>query len=78
MVFGKLSDFDGFPPDAILSNLPVCATPSFGPLNICTCIWKFTSVVCSCYSVFYELTFVSVLVLWPLIIVAIFSNQDPN
>jgi len=28
MVFGKLTDFRCFPLDAILSNMPMCATPS--------------------------------------------------
>jgi len=73
MVFGKLTDFGCFPLDA----MPMCATPSSRPLNICGCVRKFTDVVCSFYCASYELTFVSILVLWLLIIAAIISDQDP-
>ena len=38
---------------------------------------EFTNVVCSICCVLYELTFVSILVLLPLIVVMIISNQDP-
>jgi len=68
-----MTDFSCFPLDAILSNTPLCATPSVTALNTCVCVWKFTDVVCSFYCVLYALMFVSILVIWPLII----SNQDP-
>lgn len=76
MFFGKLSDFGCFLLDAIFANMPVCAMPTFVPLNICafvwkfteTIVWKFTDVVCRFYCVLCKLTFALVLVLWPLVI----------
>jgi len=53
----------------------MCAVPSFCPLNIC--VRKFTDVVCNFYCASHETTFVSILVLWLLIIAAIISEQDP-
>ena len=44
---------------------------------MCYCVWKFADVVYSFYFVLYKLTFVSISVLWLLIVVAIISNQDP-
>ena len=67
-----------FPLDVILSNIPLCATPSVTAVNTCMCVWKFTDVVCSFYCVLYELTVVLILVLWPLIVVVIICDQDPS
>jgi len=75
MVFGKLADFGCFSLHDILSNMPACVMSSVTALNICACVWKFIDVVCSFYCDLYELTLFQP-VLWPLIAVAIISDQD--
>jgi len=81
VVFGRMTCFGCFPLDAILLNMPISATPSFGPRNICACVWKFADVVCGFYcvlQVWIDFCFnTCVTVLRPLFIVVMISDQDP-